>query len=118
MAEPAGGWTKEDWDRYLMADRGYPLQGWELNKYYRTGHPFTPGQPHYPSYSAAPTQYPITPERLGGLVGDVRTRNWLQFLLSQMGFMAPGFPQPRYTMFAPPQRSPTMFMFPPYVGGY
>lgn len=117
MAEPAGGWAREDWDRYLMGDRGYPLDGNELWTYFRMGHPFARGQPHYPSSAGTP-QYPITPPGLESMIGDTRTRNWIQYILSSMGFMAPGFAQPRYSMFAPPQRRPTTFMFPPYLGGY
>lgn len=116
MAQPAGGWSKEDWDRYLYGERGYPLQGNELWNYYRMGHPFARGHPNYPTSEAS--QYPLTPMRLEDLIGDLRTRNWIQFVLSQMGFMSPGYPQPRYSMFRPQPRRPTMFTMPQYGGSF
>lgn len=109
----------EDW-LGLAGYMGYPsVESWA-----GAGWPQPPGGWGFPSYAQPrprpqpQPQYPITPMRLEQLIEHRRTREWIGYVLSQIGLMAPGIQQPRFSMFAPPTRRPTTFFFPPYLGGY
>lgn len=114
-------WMYDPYQGYVPRP-GYEPMGYERFRLSRGRPPWGihGGPPRQPRRrGTAQAQYPITPLRLEELVQQRRTRSWIQYVLSAMGLMAPGAEMPSYSPFFQPQaRRPTMFHFPPFMGGY